>query len=180
MPKYACFDPTLSIAPVCGWYDTDAYTYTNLPASTNLLLMTDAQWTARLTGQWAVQNGALIAATPAPPTLAQQAQVALNAGLTIGLSGSITLAPTVFPVDAVTTGKIGAVVTTLLARGEFPNGGTSYPMKDAMGEWHTFDIIQYEAVAGAISTYAASLYLIIDGNPENATELPSASVSLTV
>lgn len=53
-------------------------------------------------------------------------------------------------------------------------------MKDLSGNWHTFTIAQYEAVATAIAGYAAALDLIIDGNPLNAVALPTSSVSLTV
>ena len=118
---------------------------------------------------------------PAPaPTLAQEASAAVRAGLTLTISGTMTLAATVFPTDPTTTGKIGAVVTTLLATGAFPGGATSYPMKDAGGAWHTFTAAQYPKVAGAIAAYVAALDLIADGNPMNATALPAASATLTV
>ena len=117
---------------------------------------------------------------PPPPTLAQQAFVASGAGLTITLAGTLTLAATLFPSDQDTQIKLGAVITTVTATGAFPGGGTSYPMKDAAGTWHTFTVSQYEIVAGAIATYVAALDLIADGNPANATALPAASVSLTV
>lgn len=115
-----------------------------------------------------------------PATLSTSAAAALSAGLAITLSGTLTLAATVFPTDSVTTGKIGAVATTLNTTGEFPGGTTSYPMKDAAGVWHSFTVSQYKAVAAAIAGYVAALDLIIDGNPLGATELPAASVALTV
>lgn len=140
---------------------------------------TDAQ--AAASGPWTMLvSGSIVIGTPPSASLALQATEAMAAGLTITLSGSVTLAATVFPVDPATTVKIGAVVTTILARGAFPGGGTTYPLKDASGAWHTFTIAQYEAVAGAIAAYVAALDLIIDGNPNGATSLPSASVSLTV
>ena len=127
-------------------------------------------------------NGQSFSRPPAPPapTLAQQALAAINAGLTITLSGSLMLAATVFPTDLVTTGKIGAVITTLNTTKAFPGGATTYPMKDAAGVWHTFTAAQYTTVAAAIAAYAAANDLIADGNPLNATALPAASVSLTV
>ena len=118
---------------------------------------------------------------PAPaPTLGQEAAAAMRAGLTLTISGTITLPATVFPTDPTATAKIGAVVTTLLATGAFPGGATSYPMKDAAGAWHTFTVAQYPKVAGAIAAYVAALDLIADGNPMNATALPPASATLTV
>ena len=185
MAQYAQFDSTApQPARVTGWYDTGFAEYPNVPAAANLLEVTPAQWTARMANPsgWAVQSGALVPYTPpvVPPTLAQQAAAAINAGVTLTLSGSLTLAATLFPTDPVTTAKIGAVVTALLATGAFPGGATSYPMKDAAGAWHTFTAAQYPKVAGAIAAYVAALDLIADGNPLGATALPSASVSLTV
>lgn len=114
-------------------------------------------------------------------TLAQGATLALAIGLTVTISGSMTLAATVFPVDPTTAAKITDVVATINATGGFPGAVSSFPMKDATGAWHTFETVaQYKAVAAALSAYAAPLNLIIDGNPLNATSLPTASVSLTV
>ena len=129
---------------------------------------------------WEVKNGAIVAATPPAPTLAQQAAEAIAAGLTITLSGNMTLAATLFPTDPTTTAKIGAVVTAINADGTFPGGATTFPMKDATGAWHTFNASQYKAVAGGIAAYVAALNLIIDGNPLGATSLPANAVTLTV
>lgn len=185
MTQYAYFNSAAAApAKVIGWYDTGSETYANLPAASDLLTLTAAQWTASRANPdgWAVSAGALVAYTPPvpAPTLAQQATAALSAGLAITLSGTLTLAETAFPVDPVTTGKIGAVVTTVVATKAFPGGATAYPMKDAAGNWHTFTIAQYTIVAAAIAAYAASLDLIADGNPLNATALPANSVTLTV
>ncbi len=127
-----------------------------------------------------IASGAIVPPVNAPPSLAQQAAAALAAGLEIALSGSMTLAATVFPTDPVTQAKLNAVSTVVLKTGAFPGGAADYPMKDAAGDWHTFTIGQYEAVATAIAAYVAPLDLIIDGNPLNATALPVSSVSLTV
>ena len=108
------------------------------------------------------------------------AEQAIGAGLTISLSGTITLAPTLFPTDPATDSNITKVVTTLTATGTFPGGGSTFPMIDSTGTWHTFDATQYKAVGAAISGYVAALTLIIAGNPLNATSLPSSSVQLTV
>jgi len=117
---------------------------------------------------------------PPPPTLAQQAAMAAGAGLSVALTGSMTLAATVFPTDRMTQTKLGAVVTTINAAAAFPGGATSYPMKDAAGGWHTFNTAQYKAVAGAITAYVAACDLIADGNPLAATALPAASITLAV
>lgn len=148
------------VIPVGSWVDVDAVS----PRP-------DVGWTAAQSG------GAWSFTAPTAPslTLPQRALAALAQGLTITLSGTATL----FPIDPATQQKLAAVVTTLLATGAFPGGATSYPMKDSAGAWHTFDEATYKAVAGAVAAYVSALTLIVDGNPLNATALPSASVSLT-
>lgn len=185
MTQYAQYNPAVAApSPVTGWYDTGEFSYPNLPPLTDLLVLTEAQWTSHYgdPNAWAVSGGELVAYTKPTPvlTLAQQAQMAELAGLSITLSGSFTLAETLFPTDPTTQTKIGAVVTTINTTGAFAGGATSWPMKDSSGAWHTFTISQYKAVAVAIDTYVSALDLIIDGNPLSATALPSASVSLTL
>ena len=153
-----------------------SHAYAEQPASypPGEIACTQAQ--AQNPGTWQVVSGALV---PLPPTLAQQAAALLAAGLTISLSGSLTLSATLFPTDAVTTAKL-ADMAAMAARGVLPLGAAAYPMKDSIGVWHQFNAAQYQAVAGAIAAYAAALILIADGNPLGATALPSASASLTV
>ncbi|WP_428492173.1 hypothetical protein [Rhodopila sp.] len=140
----------------------------------------DTRWSAFFATLPASAQAALTPPTQPIVLLPQQAAAAMAAGITLTLSGSITLASTVFPTDPATQTKIGGVVTTLVASGSFPGGVSSYPMKDANGTWHSFNASQYKVVAGAIASYAATLDLIIDGNPLQATSLPAASVTLTV
>lgn len=129
---------------------------------------------------WTISAGTIVAATPPTPTLAQQASAAMAAGLTLTLSGTMTLVATVFPTDRATQTKLAAVATTINTTGEFPGGVSTYPMKDTAGSWHMFDLAQYKSVAAAIAAYASTLDLIIDGNPLNATTLPSNTAALTV
>ncbi len=132
---------------------------------------------------WSYSNGTFSPPAPSnvtPPTLAQQAAAAIAAGLTITLSGTMTLAATLFPTDPATTAKIIAVVTAINTDGTFPGGATTFPMKDSAGTWHTFTSSQYKSVASALAAYVAALNLIIDGNPLDATSLPANAVTLTV
>lgn len=68
MARYARYD---SAAPapalVLGWYDTEAADYPVLPASSDLLVLSDEEWTGRLAGQWAVAGGSLVAFVPPEP-----------------------------------------------------------------------------------------------------------------
>ncbi len=166
---------------ILQWQDTEAFGYASNPAGTAVLAVTPTEWAAQ-SSPWYVASGVLTSGTaPAvAPTLTQQAATAMMAGLTVALSGTMTLAATVFPTDPTTQIKLNAVSSVVMKTGAFPGGTTSYPMKDAAGIWHIFTISQYEAVATAIAAYVAPLDLIIDGNPLNATALPPNSVSLTV
>ena len=128
---------------------------------------------------WLVKDSA-IAQAPAPVlTLAQQAAAASVAGLSIALSGTMTLAATLFPTDPATQIKL-ANMASMASRGVLPLGATAYPMIDAGGAWHTFTAAQYKTVAGAIAAYVAACDLIAAGNPLGATALPPNSVSLTL
>ena len=134
------------------------------------------------TADWAVAisaAGVLSFGTPPPPLLAQQAANAAVGGLTITLSGTMTLAATLFPTDAKTQKAIESM-NAMARAGVLPLGSTTYPMIDAAGTWHHFTASQYQAVAGAIAAYVAACDLIAAGNPMNATALPSSTISLTV
>ena len=128
---------------------------------------------------WLVKDGA-IAQAPAPVlTLAQQAAAASVAGLSIALSGTMTLAATLFPTDPATQIKL-ANMASMASRGVLPLGATAYPMIDSAGAWHHFTAAQYQAVAGAIAAYVSACDLIAAGNPLGVTALPQNSVVLTV
>jgi hypothetical protein len=186
MPQYAQFDSTTGPPyPVIGWFDTDENQYLNLPISSSLILVNTSQWANRInSGYWDVlADGVTLVASTYPATifnLSQQASLAFNNGLTISLSGTLTLDSTTFPIDSDTQTKITAVVTTISATGDFPGNVSAYPMKDSSGAWHTLTITQYQIVAGAIAGYVSMLNLIADGNPFGMTQLPAASISLVV
>ena len=184
MPKYAQFDRSLAApSPVIGWYNTDARAYPNLPPASELVEVPADIWTAHYanTNGWAVSNGTLVAYTPPPPTLTleQQAANAAISGLTIALSGTMTLAATLFPTDRKTQKAIESM-NAMARAGVLPLGSTTYPMIDASGTWHHFTAAQYQAVAGAIAAYVAACDLIAAGNPMGSKTLPSSTISLTV
>lgn len=155
----------------------------------------DAEWSAsflascvEVTGveprpqvRWIQDTGGKFSPPPPfVPTLAQQAQAALHAGLSVTLSGATTLAATLFPTDPTAQQKLSAVASTIAVTGGFPGGVATMPLRDMAGVWHTLNLPQWKAVAGAIAAYAAELQLIVDGNPLDATALPAASVTLKV
>ena len=184
MTYFAQYDPSASApAKVIGWYNTSMRRYPNLPPATNLLEITEAEWQAHYANPdgWGISAGALVPYTPPPPvlTLAQQAANAATGGLTITLSGTMTLAATLFPTDTKTQKAVESM-NAMARAGVLPLGSTTYPMIDAAGTWHHFTASQYQAVAGAIAAYVAACDLIAAGNPMNATALPSSTISLTV
>ena len=68
MTQYAYFDSSATQpTPVIGWYDTVEFNYPNLPASSDLLVLTPAQWSSRMSQTWYVQNGTLV--NPPPMTV---------------------------------------------------------------------------------------------------------------
>lgn len=125
-------------------------------------------------------NGVWDFTAPTPPTLtlAQQASAALNSGVLLTLSGSITLAATLFPCDSATWAKLEPMAA-MASRGVLPQGAVDYAMKDSSGFWHHFTATQYGEVSGAIGSYTSALVLIIDGNPLNVTTLPPNTVVVT-
>ena len=184
MPQYAQYDPNVAApSPVIGWYNTDARKYPKLPPASDLVEVPADIWTAHYgnTNGYAVSAGALVAYTPPPPTLTleQQAANAAISGLTITLSGTMTLAATLFPTDRKTQKAIESM-NAMARAGVLPLGSTTYPMIDVNEKWHHFTASQYQAVAGAIGAYVAACDLIAAGNPLGVSALPQNSIALTV
>ena len=184
MVAYAKFDPAIPApSPVNGWYNTAIRPYLKLPPASQLVEITEQQWAAHYanTNGWAVSGAQLVAYTPPAPalTLAQQAANAAIGGLTIALSGTMTLASTLFPTDTKTQKAVESM-NAMARAGVLPLGSTTYPMIDASEKWHHFTAAQYQAVAGAIAAYVAACDLIAAGNPLGAADLPAATISLVV
>jgi len=119
------------------------------------------------------------ATMPVPPalTLAQQAAQAVDAGLSIALSGSISLAETLFATDPQTQSWIDAEVTSILLNGTFVDGASTVQWPDATGALHDFTVPQFKIIAAAVGAYVGVCRKCIIGS---ATALPPASIPLTV
>ena len=79
MPKYAQYNPAAAAAapaPVLGWWDTDSFQHLALPPQADLLTLSEEEWAAHFSGNWAVSGGALVACSPLPPPAAVPAQPA--------------------------------------------------------------------------------------------------------
>lgn len=78
MPKLAQYDSkAIQPTPVIGWYDSDENQYPNLPAATELVTLSDAEWAARLDAPRYVSGGKLVP-KPAPTAADLAAQFAAN------------------------------------------------------------------------------------------------------
>lgn len=180
MPQYASFNPSVAApSPVTGWYDTTAFTYAKLPPAANLLEVTAAQWAARLANPsgWAVSAGALVPYTPPvpTPTLAQQAQAAILAGVQITSTGTPALSGT-YACDPAAQAKIMATSLFAVVNSKFPGGGATMAWADRSGAVHTFPTIaEFQAFATAVGDYVAALDAVILGQ---STTLPSQPVTI--
>jgi hypothetical protein len=158
MTKYACFDPS-SPAPfrVTGWYDTSVFDYPNLPSADWLLEMTDEQWDARLTGVWAVNDGALVAYAPPPPTPTSHDILAekIAAGIGITCTSNPSL-DAVYALDDLSAAQIFQLGLYASQFGVFPGGATqAYP--DITGVPHTFTVAQFVAFLRVVAPLISAL-----------------------
>lgn len=180
MTQYARFNPSVAApSQVIGWYDTGAFNYPNLPPASDLLEVTAAQWTARMSNPsgWAVSDGALVAYTPpvVPPTLAQQAQAALAAGVQITCTSTPALNGT-YSITPSAQSKIQAVSLFILVNSKFPGGGSTMAWADVAGAAHVFpSTAEFQAFATAVADYVAALDAAILGQT---TTLPPSTVTI--
>ena len=109
-----------------------------------------------------------------PQTLAQQAEAAIGAGLTL-TSPTIPLASVTFDCGAVTQDHIQSEAVALLLTGAFADGSATVPWPDLAGVNHTMTVAQFKTFAGAQGAYVAALYKVLNGT---LVTLPSASMTI--
>lgn len=104
-------------------------------------------------------------APPAPPapTLAEQAQAALSAGLPCTSSTDGTLNAT-YPLDSNTQNEYAALMGYYGQFSEFPNGSTTVTVLDINDKPHTFDFTQFKALFKTLGDYRYALKEVIAGN----------------
>jgi hypothetical protein len=121
-------------------------------------------------------TGGTFAAPPAPPapTLAQQAQTLLGAGLAITSTATPALNAT-YRTDATTQQNVSAEVTSILLNGTFADGGASVAWQDAGGASHSFSVAQYKTLATAVAAFVAGCLKVVNGQ---STTLPAASATI--
>ena len=140
---------------------------------------TEAQ--AEAAGPWStIVGGALVVGAPpsAPaPTLAQQAALALSAGLTL-TSPTLGLVSVPFDVRTDSQAHVNAEVTSLLLNATFADGGATVSWPDLLvpsPAQHVWSVTQFKMFATAHAAYVASLYKVINGT---LTALPAAAVTI--
>lgn len=146
MPKFAQYDSkSAQPTPVIGWYDTDELDYPNLPASAELITLTDAEWDARLDAQWFVHNGTLVPKSPALLLSdAQAAQIGkLEAAYTASRQTPVAYMSTTFQADD--TSQLA--LTRALAAGAVPAG---FFWLDSTNAEIAMDFAQLQGLAAAM------------------------------
>jgi hypothetical protein len=136
-----------------------------LPA--NEIACTAAQ--AANPGQWAVQNGVLVAATA---TLAEQAQAMLEAGIQIICSSDATLSGT-YACDPVTVGRAGNLLAAIAANIPLPSPTIQWA--DINGFPHSFNVTEFKNLTAAILDFEMQLFPLANGAPGS---LPSQPVTI--
>lgn len=180
MTQYVSFDSSKpDPKPIIGWWDTSFIDYPNLPPASDLLEVTPAQWTQHMAdlrlSSFTIQAGALVYAVvpPPAPTLAQQAQAALLAGVSVTSTSTPALNGT-YNIDVPAQAKIAATSAYILRNGTFYKGQATLPWVDASGTPHVFPSTTiFEDFATKIGDYVYELDMII---ASGAGTLPSPSV----
>lgn len=122
-----------------------------------------------------IANGAIVAATSAPPVpLPKQAEAMLAGGLTISSTSGPSLNGT-YAADPTTQVQIQAEIISLLQNKLFANGTTSLAYPDIDNEPHTFTSVQFQNFATAMGLFVSSITAVVRGH---STTLPSNSVTI--
>lgn len=134
--------------PATGWFDTEEFSYPNLPAETELIELTDAEWSARMDAEWYVLTGALV---PKPaPTADQQLAVAqtqqlslLAAAYSAAIQQPVAYLDTSFQADDASQ----IALTKVLVVGDVPYG---FFWLDANNARVTMTFAQLQGLAAAM------------------------------
>lgn len=102
---------------------------------------------------------------PPPPTLSQQMQAALSAGLTINSTSTPALNG-VYAVDQNAEFNIASVINYITVNGVFPGKAAVYPWADMAGNFHVLpNVAVFKAMATAIADYVSQWKLYAAGAP---------------
>lgn len=119
----------------------------------------------------AIQNPPITAAQ----LLAQQAQTALGAGITI-TSASTPALNGVYACDPTTIGFVNSEINAILLNTAFADGSTALEWPDMTGALHLYTIAQFKTLAAALGAFVSGIRKCVIG-AAGAT-LPPSSVTI--
>ncbi|MBY4728346.1 MULTISPECIES: hypothetical protein [Burkholderia] len=165
--KYAYFDK--NTARVLRLLDTDALNYASLPPESNLLQLSDAEYTAAESGTWYVVGGEMTQTAPVVPAAellaaAQMAQIAMlttacSNAITKGFVSSALGAAHTYPASITDQQNLTASVLASIYPGLAAGWTTPFWCADASGAWtyaeHTAPQIQQVGQDGKTAILAA-------------------------
>lgn len=176
--KFAQFDHTQpNPQQVIGWYDTDAFTYAQMPDTADLVQVTEQQWADHFDHPrlWRINNGDLEPYTEPPPVLPPpiilqaiqmiQSPVAVESTSTPGLNAD-------YAIDSNTQQQITGIASAIAADLGLPGGGTTFNWPDATGTPHQWDAVQFIALAKAVMNYVYALSQVIQGHQNTLPTVP--------
>ncbi|KAA1013042.1 hypothetical protein FVF58_09635 [Paraburkholderia panacisoli] len=161
---------------ITGMYDDAVRPSPSVPNGQAALAVTPAQW-VQIGPEWGVVNGTLttLPVVVSTPSLAQQAQGALSAGLTITSTGTPAL-DGVYSVNSTAQQNITATQLYVTVNGKFPGSSGTMSWSQANGSVVTFpSVAEFQAFASAVASYVADLQEII---LTNSGSLPEATATL--
>lgn len=116
---------------------------------------------------------------PTPPTaaqlLAQQAQTALGAGLTI-TSTSTPALDGVYACDPTTIGFVNSEINAILLNATFADGSTALEWPDMTGALHLYTIAQFKTLAVALGEFVSGIRKCVIG--ATGATLPPATATI--
>jgi hypothetical protein len=120
---------------------------------------TQAQYSSA--SNWTISGGVIVPATPATPTLAQQAAALIDGGITIASAETPALNGA-YATDATAQSNLQAVQIYVTANAKFPGSSGTYPWLDKAGVAHIFPtIIEFTAFATAVADFVADCTMIV-------------------
>ncbi len=160
MALYALVDPNSTICQIAPATFSVAAPLAWTADISSLSPQPGTGWTATVTG--GVWTFAAPAAPPAP-TLAQQAQAMLAAGMQLISTGTPALNGT-YACDAATYQRVGGIIAAIGAGLGLPGGGAAFNWLDVSGNPHSFSAANFSALAKAMMDFEYTLNAIIGAN----------------
>jgi hypothetical protein len=173
MAKYATFDGT---GRATGFFDTWAGA---IPSGA--VPITKAQFAALIAAPATATlvDGALgtYSGGAFTPSLAQQAKLAIAAGLAITSTGSASALDGTYALDTTTIGLAADLAALIAANGgAFPRGASTWSWPDASGALHVFTAAStFVAFYHALAAYRLALFAVMWGT---GTSLPAATATI--